>query len=395
MSESHASNAPANSASENHDASASPSSVLNPPWKLNIEAGLYEAVIERLQDAGSRDPEGDLNDLVSNHLAKLALQGKQEIYREFSFEKDDRREFLERRRAEVAEEFSGEYRRQCLDELALDANIGSDGGNWASSLWVFGLEAGGSLQIDEKEGPFVDLTPRQRLSFESGIPEDPVERAAWFDAYPYNRYLLRFCLAYYGLCNKEEAKLPTADLASLAIAKKLFAPDGPCFKGNLYPLQRPSHGFWNRLTVRYKGFNFGPIERVLGLKLNDYQEEMAAKRRLALAEKIADNARGRRPTVIVCRGLNSISHFAEAFCARMEDFEEISVDVFGRKNPKLARIEKITLMGMNAPRYVDDIWLFVVPHCRGLAYVDEWEYGNALREALKARKAPPVWELGK
>ena len=368
---------------------------------VNLDAGIYEAAVERLVKDGSCRAEGDLNALLSQFLAYVAAKGADAGSESIDMNDEKVRGFREARKKQVVEEFMKETPQRCLLRLGEDVGIGCDGSNWNSSLWIFGLEYGGTQQVDDQEGAFADFTYYEGQEYESDFLTNDAKRAKWFDSYPYNRYLLRFCLSFFGLCSKEEANDEMSRLVDKAIKARIFAPDGPCFKGNIFPLQRPRHNFWKNLSVRWKGFNFGEIEKVLSFpdarpdrnlgNQNEYLAAMTEARRPGYEAKIRDNLQQGIPTVIVCWGANSKGYFAKAFGVSESDFKVVEADVPGKKLPEIAQIN---LINPDSPEkgYSSSAWIYVMPHFQGLSYIDECAYAEALREVLKD-KVPPFWAL--
>lgn len=368
---------------------------------INIDAVSYEAALERLITDGSRRGEEDLKALLSQFLAVVAVKGAEAASETCGLKSEAVQGFYEARKKQVAEAFMRETPQECLRRLTADIGCGCDGGNWNSSLWVFGLEYGGTQMVDDDEGPFVDLTYYAGQEYDYDYLTNDEKRGRWLNSYPYNRYLLKFCLSFFGLCSpKEAAEMKVPQLMDRANKARLFAPDGPCFKGNLFPLQRPNHNSWKSLKARWKGINFGPIEKVfcygdcepndtrqtLGRCLND----MVEARRPGFKAKLMDNVKSGIPTVIVCWGITALDNFARAFGTRPENFQ--TVDIPGLTPPRIAEI-KLDNPDNPAQAPSTSVWIFVMPHYRVLSPSDEWIYAMALREYLASRHVTAFWNL--
>ena len=200
-------------------------------------------------------------------------------------------------------EKSGETLKQALNKLAGDVRYGSRGGNWHSPLWFCGYEPGGCLFCKE-ETPYTVLDADLCSAVDLGyLPDD--ER---FDElnYPYARKLAAFVRSIFGETNVDS----TGQGLRHAIEKlRLFAADGIGCDCNLYPVQRPNHGIWDRLGIMYKGVDFGRVRDITGAP--DYPKDFIEARRNAWRDRLKEVLK-EHPVVVIANGKRE--QFEELLC---------------------------------------------------------------------------------
>ena len=200
-------------------------------------------------------------------------------------------------------EKSAETLKQALKKLAGDVRYGSRGGNWHSPLWFCGYEPGGCFFF-KGETPYTVLDADLCSAVDLGYLPNDVR----FDElnYPYARKLAAFVRNLFG---EKYVDSSSHGLRQAIKELRLFAADGIGCDCNLYPVQRPNHGIWDRLGIMYKGVDFGLIRDIPGLP--KYMDVIKAARRKAWRNRLKEVLK-EHPVVVIANGKRE--EFEELLC---------------------------------------------------------------------------------
>ncbi len=273
-------------------------------------------------------------------------------------------------------EKSAETLKQALDELAKNVRCGSRGGNWNSPLWFCGYEPGGCLFF-KGETPYTVLDADLCSAVDLGyLPDD--ER---FDElnFLYARKLAAFVRSLFG---EKDVDSTSQGLRQAVEKLRLFAAEGIGCDCNLYPVQMPNHGIWDRLGIMYKGVDFGLIRDILGAP--KYPEVIKGSRRQAWRERL-EKVLKEHPVVIITNGKRE--EFEDLLCE--PEHGQWTEGLEGDPERRIAVRE----IDFKVPNLHEGL-LISMPHfsSRGLSNKVLADRANCIRQHLESReKSGSFW----
>lgn len=269
---------------------------------------------------------------------------------------------------------SQEEARSLLLKIASEPRCGCDGGNLSSSLWYFGIEPGGSNQINEKDCLLLSI-PENVTGSDMDTTNEESYHTLETD---FGRYFNQFCRAFL-----EWGTLEGTAALSDSWKRKILSEEGFAFKGNIYPLAKRNHELWESLDVGLDGQIIGKAEEVFGWTKPEYEAHMRQVRKTLFGETLAKNAVQNKTKVIVGTSTDEMNNFAEVFGADISQWEEIEIPV---ENQPKAYLAPVPGKKSSAPI----AWLYVIPFFstpgRGrLSFEAQRAYAEKLREVLSKK----------
>ena len=307
------------------------------------------------------DPDEVIGDLFKALLAHTALHGTERFDPVYALSEEAIHE-SEKARCRHAEEtrfsFDKSEAERTLEAVCGNLSCGCEGGGWDSPIWICGLEWGGGSQ--EEDGTnFIDFDEYQNTSRNWKVSKNGQTR--WLNAYPYNRYLVRFFTRFFNWDNRGTI----SELCQQAAEKGLFAPNGVGAKLNMYPFSRRDNNIWKELHIRWRGVDLGCAGDLLKegrfLSRDEYCDKAATWRKKALLSRLYQSARNGEPKLVIGVGISSKKNFAKMFGAVGPGIG------IGHDAPASTAAYKITtaLDENGSPVPIENCWLIVLPFFYG------------------------------